>query len=526
MRRMTRGPADRGAAAIIVAIVLPVILLVLGGIVIDVGSWYSVRAQSQNGADAGAIAVARACALDTTGAACTEVNATTIADNYSEANSNHNFDTGGASHRVVCGNGGTLTSCSSPSVPSNPCPSAPPNGNYVNVQTISNQAVGLGGSLLGNKTQIAACAQANWGNAVIGGNIVALTIAECAWNTDTAGGTNYAPSPPALPLTSAEQALVIHNPDDANDPACTSGPSVGPLPGGFGWTVPDPSSGNCMTAFIPNSGGWYSNDPGQGTSTTSQCLDGGQNPGVIPCAQNPVVTSPPYPPNQLNGCPTPATPSPLIVPIYDNVCVQTGTGAVSQDEMQQVIVSSNANGGTYTLTFTNASSVSATTTTIPYDANAATLQSKLEALPNVGVGNVLVAGTPSNFTVEFTGALRYTNFPRMSSDPSSLTSSTNPRATVTVNAIQDGAYVGNACPAGFANGKYYHLASLAAFVITGYEGSAFPHPRASWLTGRNWCVSPTGQDKPCLLGYFVKATTTGEIGSGPPTGVTVVKLSG
>lgn len=58
MRRM-RG--DDGAVAVLVAL-LAVVLFGFGAFVIDLGALYSERRQLQKGADAGAFAVAQACA--------------------------------------------------------------------------------------------------------------------------------------------------------------------------------------------------------------------------------------------------------------------------------------------------------------------------------------------------------------------------------------------------------------------------------------------------------------------------------
>lgn len=62
---------------------------------------------------------------------------------------------------------------------------------------------------------------------------------------------------------------------------------------------------------------------------------------------------------------------------------------------QQTITVTNATGGTFTLTFRGQ-----TTTAIPYNATAAQIQSALEALSTIGVGNVSVTGS-NPWTVEF-----------------------------------------------------------------------------------------------------------------------------
>ena len=188
--------SDRGAAAIIIALVVPVVLLLIGGLIVDVGSWYSVRAQNQNGADGAALAVAESCARS----GCTQASALVLANTYAttpgtNGNSNGNFGSGGGTVRVLCGNATGLTSCSDPSIPSNPCPAAPASGGYVNVQTISNNTIGLSGSLLNNRTKVAACAQARWGAPSTCGSCLPLTISLCEWYQDTNNGTSFATAP-------------------------------------------------------------------------------------------------------------------------------------------------------------------------------------------------------------------------------------------------------------------------------------------------------------------------------------------
>lgn len=521
MRRLRpTGNRDRGAMALIVAIVVPVLLLGLGVLVVDVSTWYVSRSQTQNGADAGAIAVALSCAKNPT---C-DLNA---ANGYAGSNSSTKL---GLAAEVTsgfpCGSGTGLPACGGGVEGSGKmCPAAPTAGtNYVDVHVKTKTDVTPVFSN-GDGEKIGSCAQAIWGSASVTGNILALTFAECVWNTYTNGGNNYAPSPPTAPSSNFEVALALHNPDDPSDSSCTPAQGVGPLPGGFGWTNPNLNPNTpCTTTFI--SGNWYPSDPGNGTQTGSECTDKGNNAGVIPCAQNPVV---PGFPSANNACPSPPTPSPLIIPIYDKVCVQPANGT-TQDEIQDV-VETNAAGGTFTLTF-NDGTVSRTTAAINYNAPATgpnSVQSALAALSNIGgTANVSVTqtGTVPNVTwrVEFTGALADKNFTTMTSSPSLV----DKKASLKVNPIQDGNLSTTTCPAGFANGKYYHLTTLTAFVITGYGGSSFAHDQRSWLTGKRCNQFPNiPNNTGCIIGYFVKAVTSGgNPGPGPGTGVSVVKLSG
>jgi Flp pilus assembly protein TadG len=77
-----RRRAERGAVAVAVAILLPVIIG-LAGLVIDVGSWYLTRAQLQNAADAAALAGAQD--LPNSPSSATAAAQTLAADNVSGA---------------------------------------------------------------------------------------------------------------------------------------------------------------------------------------------------------------------------------------------------------------------------------------------------------------------------------------------------------------------------------------------------------------------------------------------------------
>ena len=77
MRRLTarRAPDEQGAILILV-VLLTVTLVAMAAMVIDVGALLDERRQLQNGADAGAMAVARSCALG----ACNGALAESLAD--------------------------------------------------------------------------------------------------------------------------------------------------------------------------------------------------------------------------------------------------------------------------------------------------------------------------------------------------------------------------------------------------------------------------------------------------------------
>src|SRR5881275_1987291 len=81
--------------------------------------------------------------------------------------------------------------------------------------------------------------------------------------------------------------------------------------------------------------------------------------------------------------------------------LDTGTAVVVQrghDELQSVTVTGSPTGGSFTLTFG-----ANTTAAIAYNASAATVQTRLQALASIGSGNALVTGSNGGpWQVQFT----------------------------------------------------------------------------------------------------------------------------
>ncbi len=89
------------------------------------------------------------------------------------------------------------------------------------------------------------------------------------------------------------------------------------------------------------------------------------------------------------------------------------------NEKQQIELGSGTIGGTFTLTYSGQ-----TTAAIAWNASAATVDTELEALSNIGVGDVTCSGGAlpgTAITVEFTGALAKTNVVTMTGNGDSLT---------------------------------------------------------------------------------------------------------
>lgn len=102
-------------------------------------------------------------------------------------------------------------------------------------------------------------------------------------------------------------------------------------------------------------------------------------------------------------------------------------GGNAANEVQLVTLPGNPSGGTFTLTFQGQ-----TTGNLDYDAAAADIEAALEALSNIGSGNVSVSGDDGGpWTVEFTGALAETDVGQMTASGANLTG-----GTVTISTVQ------------------------------------------------------------------------------------------
>lgn len=320
IRARMAGTRERGAMAVLVALLVPVVLLGLGAFVVDVGSWYAERAQTQNGADAGAVAVAQSCAKGVCSPA--------TASPYAPANSTGNLNTSSVV-RTVCGasDTGGLTACDPASENGKLCPPTR-SGNYVDVQVTTDKTMTpIFGSVLGGTSQtIGACAQATWA-AARGGSGLALTMSICNWLADTGAAypgdpnAQYAtPQPPypadpwpaAYPGTVSGKAAAVPNIGGENvfqvtgKNKCSAGESGLDVPGGFGW-LSDSSNGQappgCLISTDAN--GYVYSNPGGIGGQSSDC----SNYLKAVYAAGPTI------PNSLN---------PIFIPIFDLACGSDG----------------------------------------------------------------------------------------------------------------------------------------------------------------------------------------------------------
>lgn len=248
MRRMK---CDDGAVAVIVAL-LAVALFGFGALVIDVGALYSERRQLQNGADAGALAVAQACAAGDCG--------TYLADARGFANGNSLDAVSRVEDGEVCGTA-PLPACAEP-------PGDLPGDGYVQVTSRTREQDGstlvppflariLSPDYTG--TDVGARATVVWGAPGGVHTELAITFSQCEYDKlteDANGGKVYATEPydPAL-----QRTIFFH--DTAEASTCPGGPSGADLPGGFGWLDAD---ANSCTAAVED--GWAGADTGASAS--------------------------------------------------------------------------------------------------------------------------------------------------------------------------------------------------------------------------------------------------------------------
>lgn len=98
------------------------------------------------------------------------------------------------------------------------------------------------------------------------------------------------------------------------------------------------------------------------------------------------------------------------------------------DDIQTVTITGTPTGGTFTLVFG-----AQTTATINWNDNAATVQTRLQALSSIGSGNATVTGGPgpgTPFVVEFKGTLAYAAQGNITLGTNSLTGGSSPNVSI------------------------------------------------------------------------------------------------
>lgn len=247
MRRLTVN--DHGSVAIIVLVAFTG-LAAMGAVVVDVGALLQEKRVLQNGADAGALAVAEACGADT----CTDP--MVFAAQYASANA----EDGVSGVEELCGDGlATLSPCVSPPA------GVPAGASYVQLTTDTVESDGttlvpyrfahLFGFSGGN---VQARAVVAWGAPSGLTSELPITISQCEFDAYAASGLHELPIPP---YPSPEAIIAFHT---TSTQSCDAGPAGSDLPGGFGWLS---TSDGCDT--FSESGDWY--DARTGAAVPKDC---------------------------------------------------------------------------------------------------------------------------------------------------------------------------------------------------------------------------------------------------------------
>jgi Flp pilus assembly protein TadG len=220
-----RGRQERGAVAVVVAICM-VVLMGFLAIAVDLGSIYSDKQQLQNGADAGALAIAESCQRNPSTCTVTVANAT--ADNYAKANKLDGQSTGTAVLDAAHGN--------------------------VQVEADSTHANWFAGVFGMQTSAIRATATATWG-VPSGGATLPLAFSLCAFQNATGGwDANGHPYWTNLVVVN----IIEHS--------CTP-PAHNEVPGGFGSL----SGTNCVSTVL--AGNWVMSDAGNNGPNSCSSFD-------------------------------------------------------------------------------------------------------------------------------------------------------------------------------------------------------------------------------------------------------------
>jgi Flp pilus assembly protein TadG len=258
--RPARGvrPGDRGAVATMVAIMLAGgVLLGFGALVIDVGRLYVEREELQSGADAGALAIAKACLSNTVDCASpSQIGG--LAQRYADDNAADRH----SAVAEVCGFlPGKLSSCSAAPDNLTACLGDPPASptRWVEVrlrtQTADLQPVlppVFAAAMLHRPgysgTAVGACARTSWSPTI--SSVFAMAISTCEYADGTSDGTRFAREPPYPPNPSRSDERVIYTAGTRVHASCgTGGGTPGwQNPGPFGWLD---GGSSCQLTAIP-----------------------------------------------------------------------------------------------------------------------------------------------------------------------------------------------------------------------------------------------------------------------------------
>lgn len=230
MRRIAKEVDERGAVAVIIAILL-VVLLGFAALAVDVGLLYAEKAQLRNGADAAAIGIAQSCAKDI---AETEKCSGSVADNSlakEMADANALDDQSNADSVTLDKTAGTV-SVTTGALETGATPNR--------VSLFFARALGF------DEAEVSVTSHAAWGVPIGGVAPFAIAFSKCEVEA-------------GIDEDGSLQFLKAHGADDTGGD-CTGTSSGQELPGGFGWL--DQTSGYSCGVVIDPSSPWIGSDTG------------------------------------------------------------------------------------------------------------------------------------------------------------------------------------------------------------------------------------------------------------------------
>lgn len=273
MRELTD---DRGAVAVLTAVLTSAALIACVVISVDVGRLFGEHRQVRNGADAAALAVAQSCVRGLSTAPGDPCEHGTGPSSLAARVAGGNATDEVTAVERVCGTAPGLAACPTVAGGSSlsTCPEVPANGPpYVEVHT---RAVDADGDETvdpvaagGEGSVVRACARAGYGTPSTMVSALPITISRCLVEDYRNARGRFAPPPPYLPNSGAyaswETTVVLHQAGGA----CAKSAAGKNAPGNFGWLDTDDDLGPCsaQTAVGDRVGG----DTGNGNPRTRGC---------------------------------------------------------------------------------------------------------------------------------------------------------------------------------------------------------------------------------------------------------------
>lgn len=166
------------------------------------------------------------------------------------------------------------------------------------------------------------------------------------------------------------------------------------------------------------------------------------------------------------------------------VTTRIGSGT---NEKQVITLGNSPTAGTFTLTYSGQ-----TTSGIAYNADAATVDTALEALSNIGSGDVAVTGSAGGpWTVEFTGTLADTDVALLTADATSLVG-TNEQQVISLGTVTGGTFTLTYDGQTTGNIAYNASAATVEAALEGLSNIGSGEATTTGSAGGPWTVTFSG----------------------------------